>query len=413
MRTADDLIDQRYLVRELLGHGGMAEVYRATDTHARTDVALKLLRDVEPGHAQRFCNELDVHCRLDHPGLVKLRDSGTHEGVPYLVLDLVSGPTLADELADGPLGLDRTLVAGHQVADALAHVHGLRVVHRDVKPSNILFDARGRAHLADFGIARAAGTPSLTHTGQLVGSAPYLAPEHVEGKETGPPADVYALGLVLVECLTGRRCYTGGQVEAALSRLHRAPDLPDDLPGWLRDVLTAMTARHPARRPTAAAVAESLRRRTAEPVLAATRPFDIPALHAPSPARTHGTHRAATRRLTTVAAAAAVTVASLLAWTAGHGATVDSRSSDGSDQGSIAAVAGTSDATVPDTVPAAPPPAPPEEPAAVERPAPTAADQTGGSGAPATGGGDGTPGPSANANPNATDSGRGNGRGKG
>ncbi len=475
MATAEDLIDERYLVRELLGRGGMAEVYRATDTDTRREVAIKLLRDPEPGHTQRFSNELDVHARLDHPRLVKLRGSGTHEGVPYLVLDLVHGPTLADQLADGPLGLERTLVAGHQVADALAHVHGMRVVHRDVKPSNIIFDARG-AHLADFGIARAAGTPSLTRTGQVVGSAPYLAPEHVEGKETGPPADVYALGLVLVECLTGRRCYTGGQVEAALSRLHRAPELPDDLPEWLRDVLTAMTARHPARRPTAAAVAESLRRRTADPVLAATTPHDILARQTPAtvrspnedvavtasipdplvtapvdvrtptgdggaphdptavgpvpvraldatphrvrrggPARTRRTRRAQPRRLATVAAAAVVvTMASLLAWAAGGPDSPQSRSSAGSAQRPIAAVAGpASDTTAPGPGPAPPPPAPPEQEPADEARGVPPGQGAAGSGASAAATGNGSSGPNANASPNAGGDGRGNGGGSG
>jgi serine/threonine protein kinase len=188
------------------------------------------------------------------------------------VLDLADGPTLADELADGALGLDRTIAAGQQVAEALVHAHALGIVHRDVKPSNILVDREGRTRLADFGIARLAGGPSLTSTGQVVGSAPYIAPEQVAGEEAGPATDVYALGLVMIECLTGLRCYPGSQVEAAVSRLHRSPVVPPDVPVWLRDILSAMTAREPARRPTAAAVADALRRRDGEPVLAATAP---------------------------------------------------------------------------------------------------------------------------------------------
>jgi serine/threonine protein kinase len=276
------MIDRRYLVRGLLGRGGMAEVFRATDTETDREVALKMLQGVESRDACRFRSEADVLARLDHPGLVKLRGSGTHDGVPYLVLDLAGGLSLADALSAGPIGPDRALMVGQQVADALAHAHEMGIVHRDVKPSNILFDDRGRARLADFGIARLAGTPSLTRTGQLVGSAPYLAPEQVEGGEAGPAADVYALGLVVIECVTGRPCYSGGQVEAAVSRLHRSPDVPPDLPRWWRDVLSAMTAREPMRRPAVNAVADSFRRRTAEPVLATTAALDIVPSAAPA-----------------------------------------------------------------------------------------------------------------------------------
>jgi serine/threonine protein kinase len=214
------------------------------------------------------------------PGLVRLRGSGTHEGVPYLVLDLAEGPSLAGELAVGPIGVDRALAVGEQVAEALAHAHRVGIVHRDVKPSNILFGDLGRVRLADFGIARLAGTPSLTGTGQLIGSAPYLSPEQVVGERSGPAADVYSVGLVVIECLTGRPCYPGGQVEAAITRLHRPPGIPSDLPPWLCDVLSAMTARDPMRRPSMDAVAEALRRQNAEPVLAATVQHDLDALTA-------------------------------------------------------------------------------------------------------------------------------------
>lgn len=276
MPAQDEVIDGRYRVGGLLGRGGMADVFRATDTATDGVVALKILRGVEPGNACRLRSEVDVLARLHHPGLLGLRGAGTHEGVPYLVLDLADGPSLAGELARGPIGVECTLAVGEQVADALDHAHGAGVVHRDVKPSNILFDGAGRARLADFGIARVAGAPSLTRTGLLVGSAPYLAPEQVEGRQAGPAADVYALALVLIECVTGSACYAGGQVEAAVARLNRPPVLPAGLPGWLRDVLSAMTAREPDRRPAAAAVAEALRRRTAEPVVATTAPHRVP-----------------------------------------------------------------------------------------------------------------------------------------
>ena len=274
MDAPGDVIDDRYVVLEFLGRGGMGEVYRATDTAIDRGVAVKVLHSVEPGAVRRFGAEAEAMARLDHPGLVKLRGMGTHEGVPYLVLDLVEGPSLAGELAAGPIGFERALTVGEQVADALAHAHRLGVVHRDVKPSNILFDEFGRARLADFGIARLAGAASVTATGQLIGSAPYIAPEQVSGDAAGPAADVYALGLVMIECLTGRPCYPGSRVEAVVARLHRQALIPEDVPEWLGDVLSAMTATDPRRRPAAGAVAVALRHRDPAPVVAATAPLD-------------------------------------------------------------------------------------------------------------------------------------------
>jgi hypothetical protein len=294
MLAAGQVVDERYRVEELLGRGGMAEVFRATDTATDRWVALKVLHDRGPDNAVRFRSEAAALGRLDHPGLVGLRGCGMHDGLPYLVLDLADGPSLADELAaHGALGRERTVALGCDVADALAHIHREGVVHRDVKPANVLFDRSGRARLADFGIARVAGTPSLTRTGYVVGSAPYLAPEQVEARPVTAAADVFALGLVLLECLTGQRCYQGNQAEVVLSRLHRPPAVPHGLPGWLRAVLRAMTVRDPSHRPPADAVATALRRATSDPVGAATEPIShVPPAAHPRTARSavHRTH---------------------------------------------------------------------------------------------------------------------------
>ena len=278
VHTVGQIVGGRYLLRELLGRGGMAEVYRARDTATDRGVAVKILRSVEHGDAARFRSEAHVLSLLDHPGVVRLRGSGTHEGVPYLVLDLAEGGSLAGELAAGPPRLDRTLAVGEQVAEALAHAHRQGIVHRDVKPSNILFDAEGQVRVADFGIARLAGSSSLTRTGQLVGTGLYLAPEQVAGEPVGPEADVYSLGLVVLECVTGSPCYAGGHIEAAVARLHRPPEVPPELPRWLREVLATMTARDPGRRPAASDVATALCRRGAEPVLASTAALDLAAV---------------------------------------------------------------------------------------------------------------------------------------
>jgi hypothetical protein len=144
------------------------------------------------------------------------------------------------------------------LADALAHVHRGGIVHRDLKPANVLLDPDGRPRLTDFGIARALDGTAVTGTGFVVGTAAYLAPEQVRGERVGPEADVYALGLVLLEALTGRREYPGALVESATARLHRPPAVPPHLPDALSTALHAMTARDPAARPTAAQVAALL-----------------------------------------------------------------------------------------------------------------------------------------------------------
>jgi eukaryotic-like serine/threonine-protein kinase len=326
------MIDERYRVEQLLGRGGMADVYRAVDTEGDRPVALKLLRDVHAEHLHRFRIEAATLARLDHPGVVKLYRTGAHDGVPYLALELVDGPTLADELVAGPLGTDRSLDLARDLADAIAHAHRVPVVHRDVKPGNVLFDVAGQARLSDFGIARVADAGAVTATGMVVGTGAYLAPEQLEGRVVGPPADVYALGLVVLECLTGTRCYPGGQLEAAMARLCRPAAIPPGLPGWLRDVLGAMTDRDPARRPTACAAAEAFDARSAPLVLGATARI-VPATtdtavlaptaritpgssrRMPVPARPTGGHRpAATRRSRLVAVVAASVALTVPAW---------------------------------------------------------------------------------------------------
>jgi serine/threonine protein kinase len=154
-------------------------------------------------------------------------------------------------LAAGALDDRGAVEVAAQVLDALAHAHSRGVVHRDVKPSNVLLDRAGAAHLADFGLARLVDATRLTRADQVVGTAAYLAPEQVRGGPIGPAADVYALGLVLLECLTGYREYEGGEIEAAVARLHRAPHVPDDLPRDLARLIRRMTADDPRDRPTA------------------------------------------------------------------------------------------------------------------------------------------------------------------
>ena len=262
--------DDRYELGPALGRGGMADVVRAHDRLLDRDVAVKLLRKVDPADRARFETEARLLALLNHPNIVTVLDAGVDGASPWLMLELVEGATLDVLLADGPVDGARLAPIGGQLAAALAHAHSHGVVHRDVKPSNVLVAAGDRVKLTDFGIARLAGSEaSLTLTGQTIGTAAYLAPEQVTGDAIGAPADVYSLGLVLLEALTGRREYEGAAVEAAMARLQRSPLIPTSLPTGWAGLISTMTARQPADRPTAAAVAGRLRALAGRPAGAA------------------------------------------------------------------------------------------------------------------------------------------------
>jgi hypothetical protein len=201
---------------------------------------------------------------MRHPALVGVRDSGVDdEGRPFVVMDFVEGQSLAARLRDGVLSVPAAIRLGAVLADALAHVHARGIVHRDVKPGNVLLDGEGRPQLTDFGIARLVDATRVTATGLVVGTAAYMAPEQVRGEIVGPPADVYALGLVLLEAVRGRREFEGGALESAIARLHRSPVVPAEIPEPLASAIRRMTATDPAERPAASGVAAVLRARPA------------------------------------------------------------------------------------------------------------------------------------------------------
>ena len=254
------IVAGRYVLGDVLGTGAMAQVRQATDLLLERQVAVKVFReDLDDDSAERARSEMRTLAVLSHPRLVGIHDAGTREdGHPYLVMELVEGPTLAQCCLDGSLTPERLASIGADLAEALAYVHSQGVVHRDVKPANILL-AQDGAKLTDFGIARIVDGARHTGTGLTIGTAPYLAPEQVTGASIGPATDVYALGLVLLECLTGHREYDGNAVEAAMARLHRPPRIPADLPAPWPDLLAGMTAMRPGDRPTADQVAGLLR----------------------------------------------------------------------------------------------------------------------------------------------------------
>jgi serine/threonine protein kinase len=174
------------------------------------------------------------------------------------VLELRTEPTLEALLARGPLPAERVMTIARGLADALAYLHARGVVHRDVKPANAFVDDDDAARLTDFGIARVVGAASLTATGFTMGTARYLAPEQLEGRAVTPAVDVYALGLVMIECLSGEPAFAGTHAEVASARLVRDPELPLSTPPRWRALLEAMTSRDPALRPDAGRVAAEL-----------------------------------------------------------------------------------------------------------------------------------------------------------
>jgi tRNA A-37 threonylcarbamoyl transferase component Bud32 len=278
--TAAGGVAGRYELHRLLGSGGVADVHEATDSRLDRAVAVKLLREATASETDRarFLAEARLLARLSHPRLVRVLDAGVDRDRPFLVLELVRGSTLADALGE-PLPPARVAQLGADIASALDHVHTAGVIHRDVKPGNVLIDADGTAMLADFGIARLVDdTRHHTRTGHVVGTVAYLAPEQVAGEPVTTAVDVYALGLVLLEALTGARPYTGTSVEMAFARLSHAPEIPTTLPVPWRELLAAMTARDPRDRPTAAQVAMRLRGGPGPVAVAPARPGVSPRL---------------------------------------------------------------------------------------------------------------------------------------
>ncbi|MFJ8357344.1 protein kinase [Streptomyces sp. NPDC093984] len=242
-----------------IGRGGAADVYEAFDVRLGREVAVKLFRpDTDPQMEERFSEEAVLLARMQHPGLVTIYDAGRHGERAYLVMQLIKGETLRTHLAAGPLPPGRVAELGAALAQALAHVHSAGIVHRDVKPSNVLLNASGAPHLADFGIARLVNATRHTASDVLIGTAAYLSPEQVMGKEVGPSADVYALGLVLLECLKGELEYEGTPLESAVARLHRQPVVPPSVPHELACLLSAMTAQDAGARPDAEHCAQAL-----------------------------------------------------------------------------------------------------------------------------------------------------------
>jgi serine/threonine-protein kinase len=335
----------RYHLEELIAIGGMGEVWRATDQALGRSVAVKLLRP-EYLHDEvtllRFRAEAQHAGLLNHPGIAQVYDyqDASLEWPAYLVMELVDGPSLAAVLAGGRLDPRRTADVLAQAAAALHAAHAAGVVHRDVKPGNLLLASDGRVKVTDFGIAQSSRTGHLTRTGALIGTTGYLAPERVSGRSASVASDLYALGIVGYECLTGQPPFQGEPLQVALAHLDQ--DVPG-LPPWclsqpggteLAALIAGLTARDPAARPASAALvaeragrirdgrADAPDRRADAPDRRADAPAGLPAPAGDGPVMmpsstepglrpSRGPRR---RRLAPAGLAAGVLAAGLLGW---------------------------------------------------------------------------------------------------
>jgi eukaryotic-like serine/threonine-protein kinase len=256
---SDAVLAGRYRLDGKIAVGGMGEVWRGEDTVLARPVAIKLIRTEFAGDAEtltRFRAEARHSAALSHPGIAHVYDYGEDgpTGSPFIVMELVNGPSLTELLAGGPLPPGRVMDVVAQAATALAAAHAAGLVHRDIKPGNILIARGGTVKITDFGIAYAAGSAPLTRTGTLIGTPAYLAPERIAGSPGSPASDLYALGIVAYECLAGTLPYSGTPVQVTLEYSRRGlPPLPDSIPAPVAALVTELTARDPAARPASAA----------------------------------------------------------------------------------------------------------------------------------------------------------------
>jgi serine/threonine protein kinase len=261
--SVETIADGRYEIQRVLGDGAMAKVLLAHDAELGREVALKLLDEglaADPTFRARFAREARVAAGLSHPNVVTVFDVGETDGRPFIVMELVTGRTLDERLRrDGALSANDVLAIARQVCAGLEHAHANGLVHRDLKPGNLIERDDGTVKIADFGIARPVEGTELTETGTIVGTAAYLAPEQAEAGRLTPATDLFALGVVLYELLTGRQPWKVDSL-ASLARRGDAtpPELPRGTPPGLRTAIERCLRQDPEDRPSSAAEVSGL-----------------------------------------------------------------------------------------------------------------------------------------------------------
>ncbi|GHJ46604.1 putative serine/threonine-protein kinase PknA [Catellatospora sp. TT07R-123] len=265
MVSPGTLLSGRYRIDDRIASGGMGDVWRGTDTVLDREVAIKVMLTAlleDPNFVERFKVEARTMATVNHPGVVRVYDFGMDQ-VAYLIMEYVEGDPLARTLNKfGRLTAARTMLLVAQAADALQAAHEKGIVHRDVKPGNLLVRPNGTLVLTDFGIARSAAASQLTATGAVMGTASYLAPEQASGAGASSSSDIYSLGVVAYQCLTGNRPYDGDTpLEIAMKHVNGTPPpLPNEIPPVVRQIVQRAMAKDPAKRwPSAASFADAAR----------------------------------------------------------------------------------------------------------------------------------------------------------
>lgn len=280
--SARQTTEPRYRLVRPLGHGGMASVYLAEDRELDRPVAIKRLAEnlaADPEFRRRFEREASLAARLSHPNIVAVYDVGEEDGRPFIVMEYVEGESVAEAARQAPLAVAEAVRVGLDACAGLAAAHEAGLVHRDVKPHNLLVTREGTVKIADFGLARSLEGTFLTDHGTVMGTAAYLAPEQLDGGETSPAVDVYSLGAVLYELLTGRAPRSASTLAELVQQGHDGPvppvrELAPEVPPAVEAAVMHALASDPAERPPSADAFAAELRAAQDATTVVSRPSD-------------------------------------------------------------------------------------------------------------------------------------------